>query len=91
MLMQSHTRVAVKSPAEQDAMRLAGRLAADVLDMNLDPKAEFTQIFNEGWRLQRDYLYVPNMFTRSRASLTRFLRSAEGMPCLAALPWNSVD
>ena len=27
----------------------------------LDPKAEFAQIFNEGWRLQRDYLYVPNM------------------------------
>ena len=24
--------------------------------MHLDPKAEFTQIFNEGWRLQRDYL-----------------------------------
>jgi tricorn protease len=31
------------------------------LRMHLDPKAEFTQIFNEGWRLQRDYLYVPNM------------------------------
>ncbi|HWI17858.1 MAG TPA: PDZ domain-containing protein, partial [Vicinamibacterales bacterium] len=31
------------------------------LRMLLDPKAEFTQIFNEGWRLQRDYLYVPNM------------------------------
>ena len=31
------------------------------LKMLLDPKAEFTQIFNEGWRLQRDYLYVPNM------------------------------
>ncbi len=38
----------------------AGRLDA-TLRMNLDPKAEFTQIFNEGWRLQRDYLYVPNM------------------------------
>jgi methionyl aminopeptidase len=33
MLMQSHTRVAVKTPAEQAAMRVAGRLAADVLDM----------------------------------------------------------
>jgi len=37
-----------------------GRLDA-TLRMNLDPRAEFTQIFNEGWRLQRDYLYVPNM------------------------------
>ena len=31
--MQSHSRVAVKTPAEQAAMRVAGRLAADVLDM----------------------------------------------------------
>jgi len=37
-----------------------GRLDV-TLRMHLDPKAEFTQIFNEGWRLQRDYLYVPNM------------------------------
>ncbi|MBY0496434.1 MAG: PDZ domain-containing protein [Cyanobacteria bacterium] len=37
-----------------------GRLDVS-LRMHLDPKAEFTQIFNEGWRLQRDYLYVPNM------------------------------
>ena len=29
--------------------------------MYLDPKEEFRQIFNEGWRNQRDYLYVPNM------------------------------
>jgi len=27
----------------------------------LDPKEEFKQIFNEGWRNQRDYLYVPNL------------------------------
>lgn len=37
-----------------------GRLNV-TLRMHLDPKAEFTQIFNEGWRLQRDYFYVPNM------------------------------
>ncbi|MEZ5415992.1 MAG: PDZ domain-containing protein [Vicinamibacterales bacterium] len=37
----------------------AGRLTVS-LAMDLDPKAEFRQIFNEGWRYQRDYLYVPN-------------------------------
>jgi tricorn protease len=37
----------------------AGRIDAN-LRMYLDPKAEFQQIFNEGWRLQRDYLYVQN-------------------------------
>ncbi|HEV7683772.1 MAG TPA: PDZ domain-containing protein [Pyrinomonadaceae bacterium] len=31
------------------------------LRMYLDPRQEFQQIFNEGWRNERDYLYVPNM------------------------------
>jgi tricorn protease len=38
----------------------AGRLNAQ-LRMYLEPKEEFKQIFYEGWRNQRDYLYVPNM------------------------------
>jgi tricorn protease len=37
-----------------------GRLTA-TLRMFLEPKEEFRQIFNEGWRNQRDYLYVPNL------------------------------
>lgn len=37
----------------------AGRINAS-LRMYLDPKAEYKQIFDEGWRLQRDYLYVQN-------------------------------
>ncbi len=37
-----------------------GRLNAS-LRMYLDPKEEFKQIFYEGWRNQRDYLYVKNM------------------------------
>ena len=37
----------------------AGRLNA-TLRAYVDPKQEFAQIFNEGWRNQRDYLYVPN-------------------------------
>ncbi|RPJ58721.1 MAG: hypothetical protein EHM24_28485, partial [Acidobacteria bacterium] len=37
-----------------------GRLNA-TFRMYLEPKEEFRQIFNEGWRNQRDYLYVPNL------------------------------
>jgi tricorn protease len=37
-----------------------GRLNVS-LRMYLEPKEEFKQIFYEGWRNQRDYLYVPNM------------------------------
>jgi tricorn protease len=38
----------------------SGRLNL-ALRMYLEPKQEFKQIFYEGWRNQRDYLYVPNM------------------------------
>ncbi len=37
-----------------------GRLNVS-LRMFLEPKEEFRQIFDEGWRNQRDYLYVPNV------------------------------
>jgi len=37
-----------------------GKLKAE-LRMLVDPRAEFRQIFNEGWRDQRDYLYVKNL------------------------------
>ncbi len=37
-----------------------GRLNA-TLRAHVDPKAEFRQIFNEGWRNQRNNLYVKNM------------------------------
>jgi tricorn protease len=37
----------------------AGRLDVS-LRMYLEPREEFKQIFAEGWRNQRDYLYVPN-------------------------------
>jgi tricorn protease len=30
------------------------------LQMRLDPRAEWRQIFREAWRFERDYLYVPN-------------------------------
>ncbi len=39
----------------------AGQGRLDVsLRMYLEPREEFKQIFGEGWRNQRDYLYVPN-------------------------------
>jgi tricorn protease len=31
------------------------------MEMDLDPEAEWRQIFNEAWRLFRDYFYVENM------------------------------
>jgi len=45
-----------RNPTQPGQGRLNVRLR-----MYLEPKEEFKQIFNEGWRKQRDYLYVPNM------------------------------
>ena len=54
--------VAVPRRRRQGRRRRPAQGRLDVtLRMHLDPKAEFKQIFNEGWRNQRDYLYVPNM------------------------------
>jgi len=39
----------------------AGRLNVAGIRMRVDPREEFRQMFNEGWRFQRDFLYVPNM------------------------------
>lgn len=55
MLMQSHTRVSVKTPTEQQAMRAAGRLAADVLDM-IGPRIAPGMTTGEIDRICHDYI-----------------------------------
>lgn len=50
----------VEADGKQPPAAGTGRLNA-TLRMYLEPKEEFKQIFYEGWRNQRDYLYVPNM------------------------------
>jgi len=38
-----------------------GTLATSDLKIDIDPPAEWRQIFEEAWRIERDYLYVANM------------------------------
>ncbi|HEV3485765.1 MAG TPA: PDZ domain-containing protein, partial [Vicinamibacterales bacterium] len=38
-----------------------GRIAADTIEVRIDPRAEWEQIFDEAWRINRDYFYAPNM------------------------------
>jgi len=38
-----------------------GRIASADIEVRIDPRAEWTQIFNEAWRINRDYFYAPNM------------------------------
>src|SRR5918994_5206315 len=55
MLMTSHDRVSIKSPAEQEAMRVAGRLAADVLDM-IGPRIAAGMTTGEIDRICHEYI-----------------------------------
>ena len=38
-----------------------GRLAVDDIEVRIEPRAEWTQIFEEAWRINRDYFYAGNM------------------------------
>ena len=40
---------------------MSGLLNLGSLQMKVDPRAEWRQIFYEAWRLQRDFFYDPNM------------------------------
>ena len=38
-----------------------GRLNVEGIEVRVDPRAEWKQIFDEAWRINRDYFYAPNM------------------------------
>jgi len=38
-----------------------GKLNTDAVEVRIDPRAEWRQIFNEAWRIDRDYFSAPNM------------------------------
>ena len=38
-----------------------GRIAVADIEVRIDPRAEWAQIFREAWRINRDYFYAPNM------------------------------
>ncbi len=51
-----------KGPAPKSLNTVGdGALKLDGMSMEVDPRAEWTQIFNEVWRQQRDYFYEPSM------------------------------
>jgi len=41
--------------------KLDKKMPTDQLEMTVDPKAEWKQIFKDVWRLERDFFYDPNM------------------------------
>ncbi len=39
----------------------SGRITADQIQVRVNPREEWEQIYNEAWRINRDYFYDPNM------------------------------
>ena len=39
----------------------SGKLRIEALEVRVEPRAEWAQIFREAWRINRDYFYDPNM------------------------------
>ena len=39
----------------------AGKLKLEAMEMKIDPAKEWEQIYNDGWRIFRDYFYVDNL------------------------------
>ena len=54
-----------------------GRIAVDTIEVRVDPQAEWKQIFDEAWRINRDYFYAPNMhgvdWPKQKAKYAAFL------------------
>jgi tricorn protease len=49
----------------------AGRIAVAAISVKVDPRAEWKQIFDEAWRINRDYFYAPNMHGVDWAAMKR--------------------
>jgi tricorn protease len=48
-----------------------GRLNTEAIEVRVVPSAEWRQIFDEAWRINRDYFYAPNMHGADWAAMKR--------------------
>jgi tricorn protease len=48
-----------------------GKLSTEAIEVRIDPRAEWQQIFAEAWRINRDYFYDPKMHGADWASIYR--------------------
>ena len=48
----------IKPDADQ---KLEKKMPTDQMEMTIVPREEWTQLFNDAWRLERDFFYDPNM------------------------------
>lgn len=59
ILAQKGSAYAVIKPA--DGQKFEKPIRTSEMQMTVEPKEEWTQLFNDAWRIERDYFYDPNM------------------------------
>jgi tricorn protease len=63
-----------------------GKLNMSAIDIQIDPQAEWKQIFNEVWRINRDYFYDPNFHGANWSEMkTRYEQFLPYLSCRADL------
>ena len=60
MLYRSHDAWFIV-PTTKEVKAGEGKIASDSIEVKVDPRAEWTEIFSEAWRTNRDYFYDPGM------------------------------
>ncbi len=60
MLYQTNGNYGIAA-IKPDSKAEDGKMNLDNLEMKIDPEKEWAQIFNDGWRIYRDYFYVENL------------------------------
>ena len=56
-------------PADAPPKAEEGKLDLSRVEFDLDPRAEWRQMFGEVWRVERDYLYYPDLHGQNLAAL----------------------
>jgi tricorn protease len=63
-----------------------GKLNVEAVEVQIDPRAEWRQIFYEAWRVNRDYFYDPNMHGADwEAMKTKYAAFLPHLSCRADL------
>lgn len=52
---------ALGKPADPASGKSDGSLKVDAMQVYVDPRAEWKQIYEEAWRIERDFFYDPNL------------------------------
>jgi tricorn protease len=73
-----------------------GRIGVDNIEVRIDPRTEWKQIFDEAWRINRDYFYAPNMhgvdWAKEKEKYAAFLPDvATRMDLNRVLQWMSSE